>query len=187
MNIEKFIKAIIEEINSFDSDQLVQLNNTYCENVNYPDDQIYSNDANFFADNFDGNVMDAVKAVSYGDYNFNHNWVKYNGNGNLESMNYVGVEDLCESVEVLAENVSENFSDYDNLFDLDEDDFNIEYPFEEGDDYWTIENGEIVQSCWDEQSEELHTDDKIYFSSEDEARECLNEETDEDDDTHLEP
>ena len=58
---EKFLKAIIEEINCFDSDQLVQLNNTYCDNVNCPDDQIYSNDANFFADNF-SDMMEAVRA-----------------------------------------------------------------------------------------------------------------------------
>ena len=183
---EKFLQAIIEEINSFDSDQLVQLNNTYCDNVNYPDDQIYSNDANFFADYF-SDMMEAVRAVSYGDYNYTHDWVTFNGYGNLVTMSSVGTDDLCENIEIIAENVSENFSDYDYLFSIDEDDFNIEYPFEEGDDYWTIENGEIVQSCWDEQSEELHTDDKIYFSSEDEAREYLNEETDEDDDTHLEP
>lgn len=119
---EKFLQAIIEEINSFDSDQLVQLNNTYCDNVNYPDDQIYSNDANFFADYF-SDMMEAVRAVSYGDYNYTHNWVKINGYGNLDTMDQVDTDDLCESVDVIAENVSENFSDYDYLFDIDEDDF----------------------------------------------------------------
>lgn len=126
MNREKFLKAIIEEIYSFDSDQLVQLNNTYCDEQNYPDDQIYSNDANFFADHFDGNVMEAVRAVSYGDYNFTHDWVTYNGYGNLVTMSSVGTDDLCESVDIIAEHVADNFSDYDYLFDLDEDDFEDE-------------------------------------------------------------
>lgn len=122
MNKEKFLKAIIEEINCFDSDQLVQLNNTYCDEQNYPDDQIYSNDANFFADYF-SDTMEAVRAVSYGDYNYTHDWVVLNGYGNLVSMDSVGTDDLCESVDIIAEHVAENFSSYDHLFDIDEDDF----------------------------------------------------------------
>jgi hypothetical protein len=123
MNREKFIKAIIEEINCFDNDQMVQLNNEYCDQQNCPDDQIYSNDANFFADVYGGDVMEAVRAVSYGDYNYTHDWVKFNGYGNLESMNVIGEDDLCESIDTIAEEVADNFHNYDHLFDLDEDDF----------------------------------------------------------------
>ena len=126
MNREKFIKAIIEEINCFDNDQMVQLNNEYCDQQNYPDDQIYSNDANFFADVYGGDVMEAVRAVSYGDYNYTHDWVKFNGYGNLESMNVIGEDDLCESIDTIAEEVADNFHNYDHLFDLDPDDFEDE-------------------------------------------------------------
>ena len=31
----------------------------------------------------------------------------------------------------------------------------VVYPFNEGDDYWTIEDGDVVWSCWDSVSEEL--------------------------------
>ena len=119
MNREKFIKAIIEEINCFDNDQMVQLNNEYCDQQNCPDDQIYSNDANFFADVYGGDVMEAVRAVSYGDYNYSHDWVKLNGYGNLESMNVIDEDDLCESIDTIAEEVADNFHNYDHLFDLD--------------------------------------------------------------------
>jgi hypothetical protein len=130
---EKFLQAIIEEINCFDSDQLVQLNNTYCDEQNYPDDQIYSNDANFFADYF-SDTMEAVRAVSYGDYNYTHDWVVLNGYGNLVSMDSVGTDDLCESVDIIAEHVAENFSSYDHLFDIDEDDFDEDEEEEETDE-----------------------------------------------------
>jgi len=126
MNREKFIKAIIEEINCFDNDQMVQLNNEYCDQQNCPDDQIYSNDANFFADVYGGDVMEAVRAVSYGDYNYSHDWVKLNGYGNLESMNVIDEDDLCESIDTIAEEVADNFHNYDHLFDLDKDDFEEE-------------------------------------------------------------
>ena len=39
------------------------------------------------------------------------------------------------------------------------------YPFNEGDDYWTIEDDQIIWSCWDDQSEELFDSNKIYFTS----------------------
>ena len=126
MNREKFINAIIEEINCFDNDQMVQLNNEYCDQQNCPDDQIYSNDANFFADVYGGDVMEAVRAVSYGDYNYSHDWVKLNGYGNLESMNVIDEDDLCESIDTIAEEVADNFHNYDHLFDLDKDDFEEE-------------------------------------------------------------
>ena len=126
MNREKFIKAIIEEINCFDNDQMVQLNNEYCDQQNYPDDQIYSNDANFFADVYGGDVMEAVRAVSYGEYNYTHDYVKFNGYGNLESMNVIDEDDLCESIDTIAEEVADNFHNYDHLFDLDPDDFEDE-------------------------------------------------------------
>ena len=45
---------------------------------------------------------------------------------------------------------------------------NIVYPFKEGDDYYTIEDGEIVKSCWDEISEELYmaNPDRRLFAKE---------------------
>lgn len=46
-----------------------------------------------------------------------------------------------------------------------------EYPFNEGDDYYTIEDGEVIWSCWDDISEELHNDNpnKQYFKTKKEA------------------
>ena len=51
------------------------------------------------------------------------------------------------------------------------------YPFEEGDDYWTIEDGrgapEIVWSCWDDISEEIYDPCKSYFATEHDAEVAL--------------
>jgi len=51
----------------------------------------------------------------------------------------------------------------------------MKYPFEEGDDYWTIDDGEVTWSCWDQVSEELHdlNPKKIYFTTEQEAKSNL--------------
>ena len=41
------------------------------------------------------------------------------------------------------------------------------YPFNEGDDYWTIEDGRVVWSCWDWVSEQMHDENpnQVYYKS----------------------
>lgn len=50
-----------------------------------------------------------------------------------------------------------------------------QYPFNEGDDYWVIEDNKPVLSCWDYMSEEVHDENpnKIYYKSEEDAHEAL--------------
>jgi hypothetical protein len=45
----------------------------------------------------------------------------------------------------------------------------IKYPFDEGDTYYVIENGSIVQSIWDDVSEQLYVPHKRYYSTLDQA------------------
>jgi hypothetical protein len=39
----------------------------------------------------------------------------------------------------------------------------MQYPFKEGEHYFTIEDNTIVESVWDDQSEELYEPTKMYF------------------------
>lgn len=48
--------------------------------------------------------------------------------------------------------------------------YRVKYPFKEGDQYFTIEDGDIVESVWDSISEELHRSDKQYFATLEEAK-----------------
>lgn len=47
------------------------------------------------------------------------------------------------------------------------------YPFNEGEEYFVIENGEIISSIWDEQSEELFNINTRYFKNKEEALNSL--------------
>ena len=42
------------------------------------------------------------------------------------------------------------------------------YPFEDGDDYWVVECGQLIWSCWDDTSMEMHDEnpDRKYFTEE---------------------
>ena len=46
---------------------------------------------------------------------------------------------------------------------------------DEGDDYYTIDNDEIVHSCWDDESVKLHTPNRKYFATEKEAQKFLDD------------
>lgn len=46
----------------------------------------------------------------------------------------------------------------------------VKYPFSEGEQYFTIENGVIVESVWDNVSEELHDSHIKYYSTLEEAQ-----------------
>lgn len=112
MNTKTPTQQIIDTINEMTEGELVELNNDYCRSASYNDDEVHANDEDFFATYFDNDVMGAVRAVSYGSYNYTHTYVKFNGYGNLESFSYFRVDDLCENVETMAEYIAENLHDF---------------------------------------------------------------------------
>jgi hypothetical protein len=81
------LEAVISHLNSLDDNELVNVHNTYCRNQNYSDDEIYSNDEDFFNTFFEGKTNEAVRAVCYGEYEYMNEYVKFNGYGNLVSFN----------------------------------------------------------------------------------------------------
>lgn len=112
--MKTLIKQITKQINELSQSDLIRLHNTYCQSIGY-DDEIYSNDDEFFEIFFSGKVIEAVRAISYGEYNYSDAYVKFNGYGNLESFSHFGVNDLGDSPQVIAEYAIENQSDFDML------------------------------------------------------------------------
>lgn len=45
----------------------------------------------------------------------------------------------------------------------------MKYPFKEGERYFVIEDNTIVESVWDDISEQLHTKSQVYFKTLEEA------------------
>ncbi len=103
----KNTEQIIELLENCDSNEIMEVNNVYCQHNNYPDDEIYLNDEEFF-NTFFSNVIDAVKAVTYGKYNFHHKYVAFNGQGNLDCYDYLDTNNLVDSVHKVAEHIAEN-------------------------------------------------------------------------------
>lgn len=112
---------LTEQIESMNTDELIALNNAYCEAAGYPDDEIFSNDEDFLNEYFSTH-SEAVRAAFYGDYKYNHKYVRFDGYANLESLEDVNISDLVESVSTIVDYAIENQSDFNMLdFDFEED------------------------------------------------------------------
>jgi hypothetical protein len=119
------VEKIVEQLKNSKDSVLVDVNNIYCSENGFDGDEIYSNDVHFFNDYFT-DVDQAVRAVCYGEYKYMDAWVKFNGYGNLETLNYVTTNDLVESVETIAEYIFDNKEGFQHILDLEFDDEEIE-------------------------------------------------------------
>ena len=116
--IKRNYDAIIEALkNEIDESDLLNIHNIYVEEQNYMDDFIYGNDEDFFEMCFENKVIEAVRAATYGDYDYSHEFVNFNGMGNLQSFNYV--QDVADFEEI-ASHILDNESDYSDFLELEE-------------------------------------------------------------------
>lgn len=115
-HVAKSIEAITEYLNGLSDSELVNIHNEYCQSCNYSDDEIFINDEDFFNTYFENDVLGAVRAASYGEFNYSHKYVKFNGYGNLDSFN-----NPTEYVDIaaIAADILENEENY-NYIELEE-------------------------------------------------------------------
>jgi len=109
-------KEIIASIENMGSEELLILNNVFCDVMDYHDDHIFYNDEEFFNMFFGNKPIEGARAAVYGDYNFHHDYVKFNGYGNLESIDFIGVEDLPDIIDNIVDAIEENFEEFEHLF-----------------------------------------------------------------------
>ena len=94
------LRSIVMDINSYDG---------------YFDDmQWWDNDEEFFETFFGTAIMDAVRAVCYGEYNYTDEYVKINADGNLETTNYIQ-DELEGYVDDIVEHIIDNWSELNNI------------------------------------------------------------------------
>lgn len=112
-------EAIQEYIDSLSNEDLIQLHNTYCQNSGSSDYEIYSNDEDFFETYFGDKTMEAVRAISFGDYNYTHDYVIFNGYGNLVTFDGNNAEDHIDK-DCIIDAILENPEDYDIELETEE-------------------------------------------------------------------
>ena len=85
------------------------------------------------------------------------------------------VEFLPKLARMSKQEIAENVLNVIDMLEREEESRRSRYPFEEGDDYWTIEDGRVVWSCWDGVSEQMHDENpnQVYYKSLIDAKDAL--------------
>lgn len=92
--------------------------------------EVYNNDEEFFNMFFDNNPMEVARAIYYGDYNYNDEYVKFNGYANLESLSDYDYEKLLkENIEKVIDCLIK-YVGYISIYNEELDDLMAQY-FEE--------------------------------------------------------
>lgn len=97
------LMSIISDINSYDG--------------NFDDIQWWENDEDFFDTFYGEDVMEAVRAVCYGDYTFTDEYVKINAYGNLETTNYIQ-DELEGYVDEIVDHLADNWEEFKDTINL---------------------------------------------------------------------
>ena len=97
------LMSIVSDINSYDG--------------SFDDVQWWENDEDFFNTYYADDIMGAVRAVCYGEYNFTDEYVKINAYGNLETTNYIQ-DELDEYVDEIVDHLVEDWDEFKDTIDL---------------------------------------------------------------------
>jgi len=122
-----------DEVDNLSDSEKFDCWNHYCDEANYPDDRVYDNDEEFFENSF-SEMMEAIRAVCFGEYRFQDSWVKFDGNANLESSNDIdSLISLSEMTDYIEEHPSD-FSDWIEEFEEPEEEEDEDEPEDEDED-----------------------------------------------------
>ena len=95
LNNEETLLDVVSELNSW---------NGCLENLDF-----WENDEEFF-NTFFNNPMEAIRATYYGNYNYNDDYVKFNGYGNIDSYSeYERIEEIKDNIDDIVENLVEYY------------------------------------------------------------------------------
>jgi hypothetical protein len=109
-------ETIIAQIKLMSSEEIFDLNNRLSHDLDMHDSTIYYNDEYFFEYAFGTDVLRAVQATFYGEYNYSHEYVMFNGYGNLDSFPCLDYNNLFDILDNIVDYVIADIETYEDLF-----------------------------------------------------------------------
>lgn len=118
MTKDKLIELFVECYNNCELSSKIAIHNIYVRETNYGlENEIESNDEDFFNTFFEDKPMEAVRASFYGDFRYNDDWVWFNAYGNLKSGDYEEQLPLRDAEE-MAEWYIEHYDEVDYITEM---------------------------------------------------------------------
>ena len=88
---------------------------------------VYNNDDEFFDMFFEGKPAELARAIYYGDFNYNDEYIKFNAYGNLKTLSEYDYEEMLEeNIEEITENLIE-YAEYISIGNEELDDLLSQY------------------------------------------------------------
>ena len=88
---------------------------------------VYENDEEFFNMFFEGKPAELARAIYYGDFNYNDEYIKFNAYGNLKTLSEYDYEEMLEeNIEEITENLIE-YAEYISINNEELDDLLSQY------------------------------------------------------------
>lgn len=119
MTYEEIKERVYEHLSeNLTAKEIIAIHNHYCDTNSY-EDHIYNNDEEFFEIFFPNpSFRTTASLLEYSDYNLTHDYVQFNGYGNLESFNAGDIDNyICYGD--LAKNIVRNLENYRDMLEID--------------------------------------------------------------------
>lgn len=118
MNKWKLVTLFVEGYENCELSSKIAIHNTYIRETNCScEDEIESNDEDFFNTYFEGKPMEAVRASYYGDFCYDEDWVWFDAYGNLVSGSREGQLPLRDAEE-MAEWYIEHYEEVEYITEM---------------------------------------------------------------------
>ena len=117
------IDKIKQALRELDPEDKIGLHNLRNSEMGYSDDDIYPNDEDFFNMFYYNDPYNAVQRAVYGDYQPMHDYVMFDGYGNLKSLNTYELEKYMSDDEI-AEFLDENEEYIEDYLELEDEEKN---------------------------------------------------------------
>lgn len=116
--LENLKNELATIIINMDSEDIFQLNNVYCEANNCFDDLLYELEDNTINEIMEGKEpIEIIRMTAYGDFNYSHDYFRFDGYGNLESLSYLTSENLPDFIERIVDTIIENPECFEWIFE----------------------------------------------------------------------
>jgi hypothetical protein len=116
--LENLKNELATSIIGMDSEDIFQLNNSYCYANDCFDDLLYELDDNNINEIMEGKEpIEIIRMTAYGDFNYSHDYFRFDGYRNLESLSYLTSENLPELIENIVDAIIENPEEFEGLFE----------------------------------------------------------------------
>jgi hypothetical protein len=122
LTLETLKNELATQISNMSSGEMFELINTFCIDANYHDDMVFELQDDVINEMLEGKTpIEIIRLTAYGEFNYTHDYFRFDGYGNLESLPYLDSNHLPDYLDNIIDYIVDNCTEFEHIFDgLDE-------------------------------------------------------------------